>query len=502
MKRVLLLIVAITFLIYPGCQNGLVEKTEVNKPVITSIDIPDLTTQNEPVEIRVYYKSIQNLSDMDWNDYIREEYGITIEPIQQIANNGTMIIVSLLEKNDLNGLFALFDNEYIEIIPEISNYALPLGRFLANIQAWESLPFEYKASVSVEGETWAIPMQYKPYGDQMKLRIYNQDILDQINADVPATIPEFFELMKSVYDSGSVEHVVPVDGLNPFYTLYDVFWSFGVPISCSDNVITSIQYDYIEKQFKDYANESAMKEALSFIKQLYDTHIISVVTNGIDLNILFDIGKVFSIQSNIYERLDISNTSYKYTFMMDEHDNKLKVPVDKSGGVYVLLKDTEQPELILKRLINDFLSTEEGNMIAYLGNDKSKYSVNADSIVYDGKLYGGAPALFRSIISDKMFMGRYISSNKISNESILTREKQYRNFIDMVDPSRLIGINTYYDYLRTSDESISSLFSACFLKIFNSEVSIDEIYGEYNDEMRKSGGIEYLEKLNEKVTAP
>ncbi|MBN2557968.1 MAG: hypothetical protein JXB33_04340 [Clostridia bacterium] len=223
-----------------------------------------------------------------------------------------------------------------------------------------------------------------------------------------------------------------------------------------------------------------------------------------DPGILFSMGKAFTTQNMIYDRQKITKIQYESTLLLDESID-IRIPVNKTSGFYILLKDTIKPESVFERIINAFLNSEDDNISAYLGNDKTKYTVKPDLIVYDGNLYSDAPAIFREVITEKVIIAKYTSTRNgdltVSDNELNSYEDQYLSFINNVSKDRFLGVNPYYDYLRKSNEEISSLFNQYFKEVFYSTVSLDDIYAAYNDAMNKLGASEYIESLNKKINS-
>jgi hypothetical protein len=500
----MIIILILVVILIPGCRNNSAYNNIDETPNISSLNNSKPIDFTELIEFTIYYKNIQKISDQVWRDYILETYNIQLDPVPQTADNGIWELESLQKSGKLQGILALYNGEFNSMFTDINQYAVSISNYLESNIIWQSLPDDYKTAAKIGVDTWAIPIQYKPYGDQMRLRIYNRDILNQLGKDKPTTISGFYELAKSVQESGLIDYVVPVEKSNPFNSLYDIFWAYDIPLSCTDVTITSIQYDYEQGVFRDYSNDNKMKEALEAIQHLYMTNIISIPEDNSDLGILFNMGKAFTIQNMIYDRQKLTDIQYDNTLLLDESID-IRIPVNKTSGFYILLKDTIKPESVVDRIVNAFLNTEEDNISAYLGNDKTKYTVKPDFIVYDGNLYNGAPALFREVITEKAVVAKYRSSRNeditVSDKELNSYEEQYLYFINNVNKERFLGVNPYYDYIRKSNEEISSLFNQYFKEVFYSTVSLDDIYAAYNAEMIKLGASEYIESLNEKINS-
>lgn len=499
---IVVLILVIT--IIPGCRNNPASNHIDETPYISSLNNSNPIDLTELIEFTIYYKNIQNISDQAWRDYIFKTYNIQLDPVLQTADNGLWELESLRKSGNLQGILALYNGEFNSLFANINQYAVSISNYLESNIIWQSLPDDYKTAAKIGVDTWAIPIQYKPYGDQMRLRIYNREILNELAGNIPTTLSDFYELVKSVQEPGLIDYVVPVERNNPFNSLYDIFWAYDIPVSCTDVAITSIQYDYKQGVFRDYSNDNKMKEALEFIQHLYMMNIIRIPEDNSDPGILFNMGKAFTTQNMIYDRQKITNIQYESTLLLDESID-IRIPVNKTSGFYILLKDTIKPEAVVDRIVNAFMNSEEDNISAYLSSDKTKYTVKPDFIIYDGNLYNDAPALFREVITEKGVIAKYRSSRNeditVSDKELSSYEEQYLYFINNVNKERFLGVNPYYDYIRKSNEEISSLFNQYFKELFYSTVSLDDIYAAYNNEMIKLGASEYIESINEKINS-
>jgi ABC-type glycerol-3-phosphate transport system substrate-binding protein len=472
----------------------------IDAPDISSL--PEITSNSNktPIETTIHHKSIQNLDNSTWLEYISDNFNIKIIPVEQFGDDGIAELIKLQDNIMLTGLYRMYMNELEQIYDTIQMYALPLNEILEANQVWVELPLDLKEAMKINGTIWTFPTHYKPYGDQMYLRLYNSEILNELNLDVPSTHHEFEKVMRKVQESGFMDYTIPIMTDNPFHQLIDLFWSFNIPISASDYYISSIQYDYDEGIYRDYTETRNMQELLVFIKHLVSSGIIKTPPEHMDSEMLFKLEQAFSIQSMIYDRTDIKDIDYDYSFIMNKADVDIKIPVSKIGGVYILLKDTKNPQQIMNRLMDAMLSSEEANISAYLGYDQSKYQVKPDSVIYDGRLYGTTPALFRNIVSEKAFLSGYTTKEerlvRVSDNELKAYEDSYTEYINFIDPARIIAINPYIDSKRTGNKKISMLFNDIFKEILNENVAMEDLYDEYKSAMQKIGGQTYIEELN------
>ncbi|MBN1624778.1 MAG: hypothetical protein JW903_10445, partial [Clostridia bacterium] len=225
MKHFMIIVLILVITIIPGCRNNPSSNHIDENPYISSLNNSKPIDFTELIEFTIYYKKIQKISDQAWRDYILATYNIQLDPVLQTADNGLWELESLRKSGNLQGILALYNGEFNSLFADINQYAVPISNYLESNIIWQSLPDDYKTAAKISVDTWAIPIQYKPYGDQMRLRIYNREILNELAGNIPTTLSDFYELAKLVQESGLIDYVVPVERNNPFNSLYDIFWA-------------------------------------------------------------------------------------------------------------------------------------------------------------------------------------------------------------------------------------------------------------------------------------
>jgi hypothetical protein len=103
-------------------------------------------------------------------------------------------------------------------------------------------------------------------------------------------------------------------------------------------------------------------------------------------------------------------------------------------------------------------------------------------------------------VSEKAFLSGYTTKEerlvRVSDNELKAYEDSYTEYINFIDPARIIAINPYIDSKRTGNKKISMLFNDIFKEILNENVAMEDLYDEYKSAMQKIGGQTYIEELN------
>lgn len=506
-RKILLILISILFLFIFGC-SAKIDNGEQNIDITNGIQID---ASNEIVINSLCTGNVLDCDIASWQSYIYDNYGYEIDyRIINVANKYSNRLYDTaddmgnatnekLEKVDANGLYFLDAHSYIVFNNLImNNNIIPLNDYVIGNSAWEALPLAIKESfIDKEGNIWAIPFNCEP---AFRGRKYVTTWLSKFNAEIPKNINELYELFKNfTYQDPDRNGLNDTTGQTylpgyPIAGFTDVFDAYDCSIS--KEIATpyiQISFNNDENIFEDSMLKPNMENALTFIKSLIDEKIISN-------------NKYIRAGSSSAGSLTYDTSLYTYSYSLTEEKNKNITPVNDGyySGYYVLAKNTENPQSVVRNFLNLFYNDIDGHLIAQYGIKDKNYTFDGFQVeLLNDESYESMPYI-NGVLSNVVEENYEYTDRSIMDDYYI-RQTYYDEGKRLDTMYSLLYSKNVFSYL---DNETKQGYNELYIKmceVFRSkmyiytteDISAQEIISNYLLEYKKNDFQELIDYLND-----
>jgi len=321
-------------------------------------------------QLSIYnYQAFNNDADAikTWEDYMLEKYNIEIK-LDSSTDERTMYL------SVWNGNKTGIMNMSMGFIPHLisQNRILPLTDYLKDNKAWNALPESYRKKFEVNGEIWAVPTSESV---QIVTRVMNEDLLKELsNGKVPNDLDEFTALcdkLKALDDSFDVAVYNYLMGDSTFYDIFNAYGMYFMKFSLQKSF--PLAYDPVEDKFVDCMFKPQAKEALSYLRKLYQNGIIDP--------------KAFTANKDSSYPVDCAelNTTMKQTFTPIkpfkpyQNSNKYPLSYTTNGYGYVMAEGTAHPKETINALVDLLYGSKQSYLDCFMGLPDT-YTARSDGV--------------------------------------------------------------------------------------------------------------------------
>ena len=432
-------------------------------------------------EIRVFNGFVvENEENIAFTEFLDTEFGVTYVSLTRNMD---------IPISELNEILKIDINEYNKIYERRHELLLPLNDLISNNSVIAGIPDSIMNAVTdSDGNIWALLISHR---FNTISRIYNEKIMNELEADIPSSLEEFKDLLIKVKDA-DIENIIRVSEDSCAEMLYDIFANFNCRLF---NNKYTIGWNDQEKLFMDYVYTDEMLYSLEYIRELRKAGLISVGLGGDNLiSSAFNSDNLFTISKLNRNGLtdDYSTNSFAgSSFIMEVADENMLL--------YVVPKSTENASEKVNYFINTFYGDEKINKAGGRGIEGKHYSYISPEFVSRTD----NPPYF-PLISASWISNFYLTLNSVNKKS------DYENWLK----GEQVAINNNYSNgtynLLQIDQSINlferiapdsgikhDLFSKMLYKFIKEDLSISQFLEEYESETKKMGIDDYLMTLND-----
>lgn len=275
MKKIIAVVVSLTIMLisFAACagngEGNSLEKSsssaELSSKEEGKSDSPESSSTNadERTDITAYWTDVMNPPEGRILDYVNEKFGIDLEftilPIAEWANHVNLGMASgnLADVLQLRGDAALTENLITagflyDMTDELANYPT-LNEYVNSPEA--------KPYAVWREKYYAVPREWV---NDCEVMYYRKDLLDKYQLEVPATLDEYYNAMKTIVEneSGMVGISESFGGMG--FTFLKQFngWGYGGMWDLADG-------KYIAIEVMD-----STRDGLKYMHQLYDAGIM------------------------------------------------------------------------------------------------------------------------------------------------------------------------------------------------------------------------------------
>ncbi|HOP12120.1 MAG TPA: M56 family metallopeptidase [Oscillospiraceae bacterium] len=465
---------------------------------------------------------MNNAAKQQWLDEMAEHYGVQFKIYSDNKNymestdvssesgatdSETTSSASEEQTTDtFTGLISVRTNSVLNSYVEYDS-VMPLDEYLANNPTWNALPDDFKSLFEINGHIYAIPTSAS---QTYSVRIISNKALAATGLTVTDldSFNNFAMTYLQEYGNaaiGSVSVRSTTDILNA-YGLYTDYSGF-----------TMFNYDPTADCFVDWLTKPAAIEALEYLRELYNTGVISVDYTPDYTK--FENGLIASGYSQNYY--------IPTTFFYTEHENSTELYnlnseypqiIVSSVNGFAMTPDTPQPQETVNLLIDMLFGSQENYLECWLGSSDN-YTLNSDGTITvnmvqnsDGdyiipslpSLTGGLPDIFPYSDADI-----YYGQDGVIDTSTDTYTGKLNAFLrqksDAINSGEMIKIplayqlyqsmksSTYYENKNAAYKLYLKYFQNA---IFDSDQTVQEIVDEYRAAMLELGGNQMLDEMN------
>ena len=398
--------------------------------------------------IKVSPKEVMSESAIsEWAEYVESEMGVYInlkycfEPqfdtreFRNVEKVGTIFDGNIFEIAKLS---------YLDYLQNINNY-ININRY----------PLDVKNIVTdIYGDIWVLPTYHEK---EYKYRTYDKDILEEFNMDVPTTVDEFYNLAIAIkqYNENSDKkvYISTFTNINILDEFADIFIAFGcyVDYNLFGLKASSIAYNPNIDQFEYILNNENVKEAIKFIKLLYDEDLIYY-------NKTRELSDDISIASYYTNANNINYDNKSYGLYLEGISNKnLVYCTDIVGGISFLYNTSEVDKIV--SFYENMVFTEKNAQLIFNYGIESEGFYTKDNVLYINKDYMNDPNIkiewYDEFDDTKMTIGETIiekeNTEKEKIEAIvnnISKDIIYR-------PHMIVDYKSFYNYALDNKKGIN-----------------------------------------------
>lgn len=359
-----------------------------------------------------------------------------------------------------------------------------------------------KGNCSVDGKIFALPCNGIPNCPMLALR---KDWLDNLNMEVPTNRDEYYEVLKAFTKNDPDKDKKPnTIGLgvrlgstvgDTAKTFSHIFASYGIAISRPNYVDGKVIPEILHPGYLD---------AIKYINKLYHEGLIEPdfatipVMQGYEklwngIYGAFDAAPS-GMTNNWLPRYKDPNTELVYTIIKgpEGHGGALKYILDDNNFVGVT-SSCENPGEAVRLL--DFLCSEEGDELAYLGIKGKHYDWNTDGSIKYLPPYDTDQAAQRN---DGGFI--YSQMNyRLRGAAYKIWNKVTRDAVDLMLSSAIDDAYTYEKPAIELDTGtlLEDMLRQTFVSLVTSKGDLDKEYQDFVNKYLESGGNRWIEQATE-----
>ena len=517
--KILSLITIIVILIV-GCNTN-VEKNESNTPNISiSPFISQPSSQNSGIESEnpsfspsevipenVVEANILNIiytADntgkyyglSDWQTYIQEKYGIEL-----YVNYKSISAESIYQENTpIDGILYLkypdvFVSSYNTEVLKLSNqnFAYDLTPYYEKYGWGKFIDKKYMDALKTNGSIYAVPATENKY---IVPRYYNSKFLEELNMNVPETLPRFYEYLRATKDLNKSDDTFFPMVIFPMHTICtaDIFRANGVYFNTIMN--NARTFNPNTNSFEDGVFSENIEEAVGFIRKLQTEDLFQVYdgfgtgNNGVfNKELATEYNVVYNTKKFGFSPYTIAETAYEHTngYFLTHKNASNVCEVRNDLAFYIFPKSIENINGTIE-LFNRFFTDSEYYADLRYGIEDKDYLV-IDGMPVKQEPIAGVLLNLKQIKPVNDLNASFVPES-ISIAENISDELAYEN-------------NVFYQKWTYSDrgENRDTNNDSSIEFLFNSELSPSEAIEAYRSEFRKSGKLAILNELNEKIGA-
>ncbi|MBN2851438.1 MAG: extracellular solute-binding protein [Clostridia bacterium] len=381
MKTKIFIYLLLISMIFSSCQKSDEENAEKadlqgNEPLVTFIDDGTKSYNHiEYLDIFLYSENEDMLSEEEqqtWSDYLKKEIDINANLYYGLKEDGVFIDGPEMNKTNYSGIFV----NNVEM-----NVQMAKAQLFQNIEDYMDIskyPDEVTSMIQdKEGHVLILPTSHiRTY----QYRTYNKEVLEELNAKVPATIEEFYQLAKKIGEknrnSDRKTYIATFNNIYILDDLADIFIAFGLYpnkklLSYADS---SIGLNPTTNQFEYMMNNENLEEALEFIKLLYDEGLLYESSTN---NYTDDV----DIVSYLSDKNNFSYEKNSYGFYLEGTNKNQLIYCSDSVEGFSFLKNTEDTEAIISLFENKIFPDTKAQLSFQYGIEGDAYYIT-DDVLY------------------------------------------------------------------------------------------------------------------------
>ena len=432
MKKILLLIVVVSLVVFPcsGCKNNDAGETEAPSPSL----IDNAKVMN------IYNFSIEKETEVpSFTNLIFNRYGLEIK-FHEIGETSETDIIA-----NLDGLlFKVAGTIFFDSLRDKKDKYYILNDFLEENEIFNMLPKQYRKSLEDEnGDIWSFPTSQNL---SLIRRIYNESIMDENNLATPSNVDEFIELLETVKEMYSDDEDFTLLKITPdkcLFQLKDILEYCGLTVNdYSRSGI--ISWNEKRQRFEDSIYNLDADLLFDLIDYMRTNSLYTIVDSDLDSDLSIWNGNVFT---------ELTSTNQKNKYMSEPfYDHKEYIFNRTVREIFVPL-GTTNPKDTINLFINTFFGSNEGNIYGFYGESgrtvtyddsftqvnllpPDKRILNGDGTVYSIMLVG--PGLYNdySVYSE--------TRDVDSNEKLIKERLEYQKLLlDKLSTDEIEVLATY-----------------------------------------------------------
>ncbi|MFO7612490.1 MAG: extracellular solute-binding protein [Clostridia bacterium] len=508
--------VIIIILILGGCGRGETNKSKEPGPSLsfpptasstpdaekpTGLPLPDYFEEVDALRIYqpVYAGGVYYMLS-DWQDYIREKFGIDIfvyhrSDYLREAHGNTVRYLS-----NPDDMFFGYNANVLTDCNEESSYELT--PYYEKYGWYEYIDQDYISALTVGGEIYAVPAEGGRY---IMPRFYNRQYLEASGVDVPETVLDFYDFLKKAKqqkagDASFFPMCFPLRYTTKATS--DIFRAYGVYVNTEFNSMAS--YNPSTGSFEDSTFSENIVPALEMIRTLQTEDLLSIIGQGfsnstgvfsediysLDKNFATEYMSVYRPERNnfIHGKSLVPDYEYEKGYFLSGPNTENICEVRNELGFYVFPKDINNINGVVD-IFNRVLS------------DRSLYPdfhygiMGIDYTIEDDRLVLNPPAMGTFVDLRLIRPAAEQDSTKISDAE---RFLGTLNAEQWFEKNVLNGMTLYSHEDKTIKVDLNNHY---FEVLFNKNISVVDAIDEYIAEFRKTGRLAAIDKLNKRIGA-
>lgn len=505
--KILIPLLIISFMI-TGC-NTKVDKNTIPKPSLSispsiqpgynqkpsDSSIPSIAAPNVTIPPDVKEAEVLNIiytADntgkyyqlSDWQTYIQDKFGIEI----YVDYNGKNQMDGVVYLRYLDAHVSAYNTQVLQLSNE--EFAYDLSPYYQKYGWDKYIENQYLDALDTDGSIYAVPAANTKY---IVPRYYNKEYLDQLNMEVPETVERFREYLLATKELNSSDVTFYPMVMFPMHTLCtaDIFRAYGVYFNSIMN--SARVFNPNTQSFEDGVFSENIEEAVGFVRQLQSEQLLvfsQIPGEGSlgafnkklssEYNVVYNT-KTFGFSPYIIAQSDYERVN-GYFLTGSNVSNVCEVRSDLA--FYMFPKAIENINETIELFNRVFTDNEFYADLRYGIEGKDYY-------VLDGIPVKQEPAA-GVLLGINQIKPVYEINDSLSPESV--------SIVDSLSDILTYENNVFkqkwtYSYSGDRDSNQDNHIEI----IFNKEISPYDAIEEYKKEFRKSGKLNMLNTLNEKI---
>ncbi|MFO7612492.1 MAG: hypothetical protein R6W99_08445 [Clostridia bacterium] len=396
----------------------------------------------------------------------------------------------------MNGIFCLYDNFLYGNYENIKKSIIPMDEVFYDPEVSSVIPsFFINDIMDSDGNIWIMP---NTLTFRKGVRIFNENIMVLLGAEIPRNIFEYHDLLISVKESNFRGDILRVGISNPLNELSDIFSAFGCNIY---HGYSTISWDHATGSYEDEIFSENFLDALEYIEALRDSGIFS-----------FGDGNTRGLFENdgLFTRI-IDNgrgtTEKYYSFSLGAQEGYEILEYSPADKYLVIPAGTESPVDDMSNFIKVFIGNPVGNLMGKFGENNVYANYDDINVV---KYVGNEPRheLMLSLVDEWITTNPYYQPIVGQTEqAIQLRSKSYQEFCDWIitglGSGRFVTVPIWSEIktVPVRNPKLDRIFEEEFSEFLTSGMSAADFMEEYKAKMKNNGGNKYLDNLNETISA-